>query len=196
MTTQVTGSGVNFNGSTSGTILLTQPAVAGSNTITLPAETGTARTTVSSGTVLQVVNYQTGAFATGTTIIPIDNTIPQITEGNEYMTLAITPKSATSKLVIAIVVQGSINIAEWASMALFQDATANALACGWNYLDTATAALPLTLTHYMTSGTTSSTTFRVRIGTSAGNTFSINGQSAARFGGTLASSITITEVVP
>lgn len=40
MTTQVTGSGINFNGATSGTILLTQPAVAGSNTITLPAETG------------------------------------------------------------------------------------------------------------------------------------------------------------
>lgn len=45
MTTQVTGSGVNFNGSTSGTITLTQPAVAGSNTLTLPALTGTLATT-------------------------------------------------------------------------------------------------------------------------------------------------------
>lgn len=161
---------------------------------------GTVLTTTSvlttQGQVLQVVNYQTGAFATGTTAIPQDNTIPQITEGNEYMTLAITPKSATSKLVIAIIVQGSVNVADWASMALFQDATANALACGWNYLTTATAGMPLTLTHYMTSGTTSSTTFRVRIGTNGGNTFSINGAAAARFGGTLASSITITEVVP
>ena len=187
---------VVYSGSTSGTTTVQASPIAGSTTLTLPAETGTLRSTVSSGTVLQVVNYQTGAFATGTTILPIDNTIPQNTEGNEYMSLAITPKSATSKLLIAVVVQGSVNIAEWASMALFQDATANALACGWNYLGTATAGIPLTLTHYMTSGTTSSTTFRVRIGTNGGNTFSINGQGAARFGGTLASSITITEVVP
>ena len=188
---------INLKGDTSGQVAVVVPAVAGSNTFTIPAETGTARTTVSSGTVLQIVNYQTGAVVTGTTTIPIDNTIPQITEGNEYMSLAITPKSATSKLLIAVVVQGSVNTAEWASMALFQDATANALACGWNYLDTATAGIPLTLTHYMTSGTTSSTTFRVRIGTNGGNTFSINGQVwAGRFGGTLASSITITEVVP
>ena len=42
---------------------------------------------VGSGSVVQTVSYQTGAVATGTTIIPIDDTIPQISEGNEYMTL-------------------------------------------------------------------------------------------------------------
>ena len=47
--------------------------------------------------LLQTVSYQTGAVATGTTIIPFDDTIPQITEGNEFMTLAITPRSATSQ---------------------------------------------------------------------------------------------------
>lgn len=48
---------------------------------------GTAITTTSvltlQGQVLQVVSYQTGAVATGTTTIPPDDTIPQITEGNE-----------------------------------------------------------------------------------------------------------------
>ncbi len=55
------------------------------------------------GKVVQVVNFQTGAAATGTGLIPIDDTIPQITEGNEYMTLAITPTNATNKLKITVV---------------------------------------------------------------------------------------------
>jgi len=196
MTTQVTGSGVNFNGSTSGTILLTQPAVAGSNTITLPAETGTARTTVSSGTVLQVVNYQTGAYATGSTVMPLDNTTPQNTEGNEYMSLAITPKSATSKLKIEVVFFGSTG-GTWISAALFQDSTANALASGFTFPGVATASANVNFTHYMTSGTTSSTTFKVRAGVHSADTMAFNGQTTgARFNGTMASSITITEVVP
>ena len=61
---------------------------------------GTAVTTTTlptlQGQVLQVVNYQTGALASGTTTMPTDNTIPQNTEGTEFMTLAITPRSASS----------------------------------------------------------------------------------------------------
>ncbi len=53
--------------------------------------------------VQQVVVTQTGAVASGTTVIPYDDTIPQNTEGDEYITRSITPKSATSKLVIDVV---------------------------------------------------------------------------------------------
>lgn len=196
MTTQVTGSGVNFNGSTSGTITLTQPAIAGSNTITLPAETGTARTTVSSGTVLQIVNYQTGAVATGATAIPQDDTIPQITEGNEYMTLAITPKSTTSLLLVEVVAIVSPSGADWETVALFQDATANALAATITYFAGANEAAPLDLIYSATSGSLTARTFRVRAG-GAGSTTTFNGASSARrMGGVCSSSITIWEVVP
>ena len=198
MTTQVTGSGVNFNGSTSGTILLTQPAVAGSNTITLPAETGTARTTVSSGTVLQVVNYTTGAVATGTTTLPYDDTIPQNTEGNEYMSLAITPKSATSKLLVEVVWIGGNNYAgaQNITAALFVDSAAGSVAastqtCGQSYV----MAVPFS--YSQTSGGTSAITFKVRAGSNAAGTTTFNGYGSARFlGGVYASTITITEVVP
>ena len=33
--------------------------------------------------LVQTVNTETGAVATGTTLMPIDDTIPQNTEGNE-----------------------------------------------------------------------------------------------------------------
>ena len=188
-----------FAGATSGTIGLVATAVAGTNTLTLPAETGTLRSTVSSGTVLQVVNYQTGALASGTTTMPTDDTIPQNTEGTEFMTLAITPRSATSKLRIDVVLFGSPNASAWVNVALFQDSTANALAATELFFTDANAAGPICFTHYMTSGTTSSTTFKVRAGMGTGGTTSFNGTSPGptrRFGGVNASSITITEVVP
>ena len=52
--------------------------------------------------LVQVVNTQTGAVATGTTVMPIDDTIPQNTEGDQYMTLAITPTHASNKLLIEV----------------------------------------------------------------------------------------------
>jgi len=186
-----------FAGATSGTIGVVATAVAGSNTLTLPAETGTLRSTVSTGTVLQQVNYQTGAVATGTTLIPLDDTIPQNTEGDEYMSLAITPKSATSKLAIQVTIQATCSGTVWGNAALFQDSTANALASAFGFTDTATSGHAVTFTHYMTSGTTSSTTFKLRAGPNSAATLTFNGQGGGRrFGGTLASSITITEVVP
>jgi hypothetical protein len=147
------------------------------------------------GTVLQVVNVQTGTVATGTTIIPFDNTIPQITEGNEYMTLAITPTSATSLLIISVVFYNSNTPQDEMSVALFQDSTANALAAVSATPFTATARQVICFTHKMTSGTTSSTTFRVRAGMASAGTTTFNGQAGAqRFGGVAASSITIYEV--
>lgn len=148
------------------------------------------------GTV-QVVNTQTGAVNTGTTIIPYDDTIPQITEGDEYMTLAITPTSANNKLKIEVVGHFAHSTIRPAfAIALFQDTTANALAAmcaGSNY--SAGQDMPICFTHYMTAGTTSETTFRVRAGASAAGTTTFNGAGGARkLGGVMASSITITEI--
>jgi len=148
------------------------------------------------GACVQIANYTTTAFASGTTTTPQDDTIPQNTEGNEVMTLAFTPKSATNKLKITVNLVASSNIAGAYSIitALHQDSIANALAvCIATVGATQHMANP-TLIHYMTAGTTSATTFKVRIGTNGAGTTALNGQSGARlFGGTLNSSITIEE---
>jgi hypothetical protein len=155
--------------------------------------------TGSAGKLVQVVNTQTGAVSTGTTIIPHDDTIPQNTEGDQYMSLAITPTNATNKLKIEVVVYaGTSGASQWMAAALFQDSTANALAAGNAFDATATAIpSPIVFTHYMTAGTTSATTFKVRAGASAAGTTTFNGQTGGRiFGGVMASSITISEIVP
>ena len=151
---------------------------------------------VGSGAVVQTVSYQTGAVLTGTTVLPADDTIPQITEGNEYMTLAITPKSATSKLVISVRAFIAHSAVATIGAALFQDATANALAVGSQVQTTVDTQVHIGFTHVMTSGTTSQTTFRVRIGGHAAGTTTFNGAGGARrYGGVMASSIVIQEVL-
>lgn len=161
--------------------------------------TGTARTYILPdadtplGSVMQQVRTQTGAVATGTTVMPYDDTIPQNTEGDEYMTLSITPLSATSKLVIEVEAILGISTGNRICLAIFQDSTANALAAT-NSASTTAPGASTTLKHSMTSGTTSATTIKFRAGPSGAATVTFNGNAGSRvFGGVAASSITITE---
>lgn len=149
------------------------------------------------GMVVQTVMTAFTAAGTTTTTLPVDDTIPQITEGFEVMTQAITPISATNKLIIEVVGFGSHSVAATAiSFALFQDATSNALAAAATVATTSTGPAQVPLGHIMTSGTTSSTTFRVRAGGNQAGTFTFNGNSSARlFGAITKSYIKITEIV-
>ena len=156
--------------------------------------TGTLTFPPNAGQVLQVVNFQTGEYATGTTVLPIDDTIPQNTEGDEYMTLSITPTSASSKLLIEVSAMLAASAPRWIVGALFQDTTADALAGGWFYEPNNGGGKELTLRHYMTAGTTSSTTFKFRAGTHTADTLYFNGAGSRYLGGVASSSITITEI--
>ena len=136
---------------------------------------------------------------TGTTMIPADDTIPQNTEGTEFLTLAITPTSATNRLRIRVSFNVAIDTSNFRIvMALFQDTTANAL-CAVACTGNSTANRPdvLTMDYEMVAGTTSSTTFKIRIGPTASATVTINGALGSRlFGGVAVSNITIDEIVP
>jgi hypothetical protein len=151
---------------------------------------------VSVNGIVQVVNYTTGAVATGTTVMPRDNTIPQKTEGIEFLTLAITPKNASNILIITV----SVFLASSASnshvqSAIFQDSTANALAAQTARCPASAGEnLAVNLAHKMVAGTTSATTFKVRIGSNVAATITLNGSLGSQFfGGVASSSITITE---
>lgn len=143
---------------------------------------------------VQQVSTNFSAVATGTTVIPLDDTIPQNTEGDQYMTQAITPKSATNKLYIQATAFVSSSIATSLIGALFQDSTANALAGDVAYQSQATGVVKLMINHTMTSGTASATTFKVRCGAQSAGTTTFNGGSGGRFlGGITLSNMTITE---
>lgn len=149
---------------------------------------------LATGVSVQTVSSLSSAVATGTTTIPLDDTIPQISEGTEFITCAITPKSTTNVLRIDVSIFASISTAVNIIGALFQDATTNALAVGQSFQSTVTAPAPVVFSYTMTAATVSSTTFRVRLGGSGAGTITFNGQSTARlFGAITKSSIVITE---
>lgn len=158
----------------------------------------TAYVDAATGKVVQRVNTQTGTVATGSTVIPYDNTIPQNTEGDQYMSLSITPKSATNYLKIEVVCFLASSVAgNVPTAALFQDTTASALAVGLSQTSFADYIVPIVFTHTMLAGTTSATTFKVRGGGATAGTTTFNGAAGVQyFGGVIASSITITEFTP
>ena len=96
-----------LSGNTSGAITISAPSVAGTNTITLPANTGTVITTGSSGQVIPKAALPTGSvlqvisttFTDSTTIA--STTLTDITGA----TASITPTSNTSKILIIISLQ-------------------------------------------------------------------------------------------
>jgi len=149
----------------------------------------------STGVLVQEVAANTTSRVTVSSGIPRDDTIPQNTEGVEVLTLAITPTSATNKLIIMFNTFGSQTGVGTPTSALFQDATANALAANtFNTVPSANYFVNGSLIHVMTAGTTSSTTFKVRCG---GGTLYLNGNSTTRYyNGTASTTLTIREYKP
>lgn len=144
--------------------------------------------------VVQVVNTTDGAAATTTTLIPNDDTIPQNTEGAEFMTLAITPKATTNKLIIDVTWIGTAGTTSSLTVALFQDSTAAALAAATTNITSGAEPDTVAFRHIMDAGTVSATTLKVRAGIGAAGTVTFNGASSLRrAGGVLASSIVIRE---
>tara|TARA_R110002095_G_scaffold173735_1_gene151178 strand:- start:502 stop:1347 length:846 start_codon:yes stop_codon:yes gene_type:complete len=183
------GSGGSFGGNIGigGTL-----AVTGAVTLS----TKLATTNLATGAVVQVVNVQTNTVATTTSTIAFDDTIPQNNEGGEFMTLAITPTSATNKLKIDVVIQLNASATNRIYVVgLFQDSTASAIQVASQAQSLTGSPVNISLQHMMTAGTTSATTFKVRAGPDGASTLTFNGQAGNRkFGGLIASSITITEI--
>jgi len=148
------------------------------------------------GKIVQVVNVQDTDAGTSTNVITNDTSIPQISEGTEIMTLAITPTSSSNYLLINVEVNGvdsggSLDM----NVALFQDSTADALGAAVEFIAGGTGT-GILFSHYMQAGTTSETTFKVRGGPGASGTMTFTGQhsGASLFGVAMKSSITIWEI--
>ena len=193
--------GLNAQGQTSGVLYFDVPHdQAGPIYYVCTAHSSMAGTievnTKGSGKVLQQVNTQTGAVNSGTTIFPEDDTIPQNTEGDEYMTLAITPKSATSTLMIEAQIFYSQSAGTRGGAGIYKDSGADALAFTSNFIKDATSMGNMTVMYSELSGNTTARTYKVRCGNIAtAGTFTFNGQAGSRmFGGTVLSTIRIIEI--
>jgi hypothetical protein len=143
--------------------------------------------------IIQFTYTSTGSLIDCSTVIPDDNTIPQITEGDEILSQTMTPLYSNSIISINIVANCG-NLTGVSCIALFRAGTSDALAS--SYIVGGTIVNNGKIIYNETSGGTSSITYSVRVGPSSGNCY-INGSTAgsARFGGVCNTAMFITESV-
>jgi hypothetical protein len=151
------------------------------------------------GVTIQVVEATPVTAVTScATVIPLDNSIPQNTEGDEVITVAITPTNASNRLSIEFdASQIGLSAGVYPICAMFQDSTAGALAAGSGFpVAGGTNGSSMRLSYEMAAGTTSATTFKIRVGPSSAATVHVNGDSSGTrmFGGVAAARLRVTEI--
>lgn len=147
------------------------------------------------GSIISTVMSETGALATGTTVTPNDDTIPQVGEGDQYMSQAITPLSECSLLDVRACAFLTNSAGAYVTAALHRDAGANALAAGQSGNSVGTT-MQVDIRHREKSDTVASTTFTIRGGNSVAGTTTFNGSAGARrMGGVMNSYIQINEIM-
>jgi hypothetical protein len=163
--------------------------------LTSSAKVGIVASAESSGLVVGTGYAELNTVQTIATTIPVDDTIPQNTEGTEVLTLTYTPKFADSLLQIeAFIPYHHGTASRWVIAAIFKDADASAIAVDAFYNNSTPVA---SITPYVEeiSGSISSRTYKLRVGTSVASNFYLNGSTGTRnFGGKWKTYIKITEL--
>lgn len=150
---------------------------------------------VGGGGILQVVTSFTGAVVTATTVQKNDDTIPQNDEGDQVLTCSITPKSATSKLLVEVDMQVSPSAALQIIASLFRDSATGSFAAAQLHASDNAHLRRINFRGIVDSNATTSTTFKVRLGPATSGTLTLNGTGGSRLlGGVYTSGITITEI--
>ena len=125
--------------------------------------------------VRQIVSSLSGTVQTITNQIPADNTIPQNTEGTQIASVTITPQSATSFLRIDVCLSGfTVSASITPVAAIFRDRAVGAFAGSVDQINSGLTG-DMYFSAIVASGSTASTTFRLRFGPNAAATIYVNG---------------------
>ena len=152
------------------------------------------------GKVVQVLNKQTHSPIDCTsTVIPVDNSIPLISEGTEILSLTHIPTDTKNKVKIEAHTTGTVDGAQSLVMALFKKGQTTALAAqaaangsaGIEYYTNCD------LVFFLTEDAAVNT-YSIRVGPSGGSNGYVNAYPGPvqKIGGAEISSITITEYTP
>jgi hypothetical protein len=146
-----------LTGDTSGQVTIAAPAVAGTNTLTLPALTGTVLTNKTAGTVLQVVQ----ATVSGSGSVVTTSSTSYISTG---LAASITPTASTNKILITVTGGDWDTVGAWQVYAtIFRNSTN--LGSGTNNQFTDVTAIssrgifPIAMQFLDSPSTTSATTY-------------------------------------
>lgn len=137
--------------------------------------------------------YTTNADCT--TQIPVDDTIPQNTEGTQIITKAYAAASATNRVRLRFQGQFICDTATGCTVAIFRSDSANAIAAQITDIVDVSTRNTWALEVEIVPGTTSSITYTVRVGPGAAATLRLNGNGGGRlFGGASRATLVIEEI--
>jgi hypothetical protein len=145
--------------------------------------------------ILQMSVTKAALESSNADLIPYDDTIPQSTEGTEYVTKAFTPLSTTSHVLVEFDVYAEVNGANSVCVvALFKDADAGALATTASNL-TDGLGVNFHVAYDYVPGATDEITFKIRYGPDGGGETMTMGAVAAglNYGDTMFYVLKITE---
>jgi hypothetical protein len=126
--------------------------------------------------------------------IPVDATIPQITEGTQIISMSYAPKKSGNRLLLIANLLFSVSTNANAVGAIFAGSTTNAIVASTIQLQSRYEGT-LTFGTSFTASSSASVAYTVRVGASAGNLYvnSFDGTNAA-FGGAVITSLEIFEI--
>jgi hypothetical protein len=151
----------------------------------------------SSGLIVQVVRDTEAGYLDNQTDLPCDNTIPQNTEGDEILSVTITPKNSTSILRITFDGIVGVSTAGLVGAALFVDSTAAALNATSVRVPSTAGTTPIRLVHTVSAASTSARTYKIRLGPDASSPVSafLNGDNTGRLmGGVSVARLEVEEI--
>jgi hypothetical protein len=193
-----------LTGNTSGAITVAAPAVAGTNTLTLPASTSTIATTadvnaLTTGKILQVVQTtKTDTFST-TTAIPSFTNITGVSA-------TITPSATDSKILVMVSggisnsssgYTGGVNLLRDSTSIYLGDTRGSATrSSAWALTKTSGRCNMFSITYVDSPSTTSAITYYLQAGTESGGTIIIGGTSASggSYNGSFPTNLVLMEV--
>jgi hypothetical protein len=132
------------------------------------------------GNVVQAYSETNVVSSTTTSIIPLDNTTPQSSEGfNLATTASITPQSASNFIELDILINVAHSVASGVICAVFRDSETDAQSAGWAQVSAANAIAQVVVRDRFPALDTAARTYTVRIGPALAGTLTINGVSGA-----------------
>jgi hypothetical protein len=148
-----------------------------------------------SGTVIDTSYAEIATYSTTTAVIPIDNSIPQNTEGTEIISASITPKTTTNSLRVRFSISMAVGSQDNIIVAMFLNSGTNAI-CARYSSTAANFSQLMYMEHEFVPGATTSQTVKIRVGTGSGSSLYINGNSVGRLlGGVNSGLLAIEEIV-
>lgn len=143
--------------------------------------------------ILQTQTTTHSGYALLSTVLPMDDSVPTLTEGTEIMSVSITPTTASSRMVIRVMGFYSSGAATGFSGALIVHGESSAFAVSTNYGDTINVPRNFNMMADHIPGSTTPLTYKLRLGPATG-TARPNGTGSGRlFGGCARWTMTVEE---